>query len=86
MPTIREILAGYQAVNERERESASERLSQLTVEKSVRQYLQMRALAGRVAPDAERIFAERRKVHLARLNERLRRAAQRMGNGGVGNR
>ncbi len=80
-PTIREILAGYQAVNEREREEARERLPRLTVEESVRRYLWMRALARRVAPDAERIFVKQRKAHYARLHERLKRAARRMGNG-----
>ena len=80
-PTIREILAGYQAVNEREREEARERLPRLTVEESVHQYLRMRALARRVAPDTEHIFAEQRKAHYIQLRERLRRAARRMGIG-----
>jgi len=80
-PTIHEILAGYRAVNEREREEARERLPRLTVEESVRQYLWMCALARRVAPEAERIFAEQRKAHYIHLHEQLRLAAQRMGNG-----
>jgi hypothetical protein len=80
-PTVHEILAGYRAVNEREREEARERLPRLTVEESVRQYLRMRVLARHVAPDAEHIFAERRKAHYIRLHERLRHAARRMGDG-----
>lgn len=80
-PTIREILAGYQAVNEREREEARERLPRLTVEESVRRYLWMRTLARRVASDAERVFAEQRKAHYVRLHELLVRAARKMGNG-----
>ncbi|MDY7080520.1 MAG: nucleotidyltransferase [Chloroflexota bacterium] len=80
-PTIREILAGYRAVNEREREEARERLPRLTVEESVRQYLWMRNLARRVAPDAERFFVEQRKAHYVRLHERLKRAARKMGSG-----
>jgi Ser/Thr protein kinase RdoA (MazF antagonist) len=83
-PNIREILAGYQAVNEREREETRERLPRLTVEESVRQYLWMRALARRVAPDAEHIFVEQRKAHYIRLHKRLRRAARKMGNGPTG--
>ncbi len=58
VPTIRKILAGYRAVNEREREEARERLPRLTVEESVRQYLRMRAFVHRVAPDAERTFLD----------------------------
>ena len=80
-PTIREILAGYQAVNEREQEESRERLPRLTVEKSVRQYMRMRALARRVASDAKHIFVEQRKAHYIRLHERLRRAARKLGNG-----
>ena len=83
-PTISEILAGYRAVNEREREEARERLPRLTVEESVRQYLRMRTLARRMAPDAERIFAEQRKACYIRLHERLRHAALKMGNGPIG--
>lgn len=75
-PTIREMLAGCQAVNEREREEARERLPRLTAEESVRQYLGMCTLARRVAPDAKHIFAERCKAHYIHLHERLRRAAQ----------
>jgi hypothetical protein len=80
-PTIREISAGYRAVNERERQEARERLPRLTVEESVRQYLWMRTLACRVAPDAERIFAEQRRAYYIRLHDRLRYAAQKMGDG-----
>jgi Ser/Thr protein kinase RdoA (MazF antagonist) len=83
-PTIREILAGYQAVNEREREEARERLPRLTVEESIRRYLEMHALARRVAPDAERIFAEQRKAYYIRLHERLKFAARKMGNESTG--
>ncbi len=80
MPTIREILAGYRAVNEREREESRERLLRLTVEESVRQYLWMRTLAHRVAPNVEHVFAEQRKAHYIRLHERLKFAARKMGN------
>ena len=83
-PTIREISAGYRAVNERERQEARERLPRLTVEESVRQYLWMCALARRVAADAEQVFAGQRKAHYTRLHERLRQAARRMGNGPTG--
>jgi len=83
-PTIHEILASYRAVNEREREETRERLPRLTVEESVRQYLWMRALARRVALEAEHIFAEQRKAHYIHLHEQLRLAAQRIGNGPVG--
>lgn len=84
-PTIREILAGYQAVNEREREEARKRLPRLTVEESVRQYLRVRALARRVAPDVERLFVEQRKAYYIRLHERLKRAARKMGTRKIGN-
>ena len=83
-PSIREILAGYRAANEREREEAHERLPRLTIEESVRQYLWMCALARRVAPDAERIFAAQRRAHYIRLYERLSYAARRIGNGPAG--
>jgi Ser/Thr protein kinase RdoA (MazF antagonist) len=81
MPTIREILAGYQAVNEREREELRRRLPRLTVGESLRQYLRMRALTHRVAPDLERSFVEQHKAHYIQLHERFERAARGMRNG-----
>lgn len=80
MPTIREILAGYQEANEREREELCHRLPRLTVE-SLRQYLRMCALARRTAPDLERSFAKQHKMYYIQLHERLERAARGMRNG-----
>jgi Ser/Thr protein kinase RdoA (MazF antagonist) len=83
-PTIHEVLAGYQAVNEREREEARERLPRLTVEESMRQYLGMWRLARRMAPEVERIFDEQRKARYIRLHQRLMRAARKMNHGSTG--
>lgn len=81
MPTIREILAGYQEANEREREELCHRLPRLTVDQSVRQYLRMRALVRRAVPDLERSFAKQHKMYYIQLHERLERAARGMRNG-----
>lgn len=83
-PTIREIMTGYRAVNEREREESRERLPRLTIEESVRQYLWMCTLSHHVAPDVEHVFAEQRKAHYIRLHERLKFAARKMGNESTG--
>lgn len=79
MPTLREILAGYEAVNAWEREEERERLPKLSVEESVRQYLEMWELARQVAPEAETFFWPERSAHYEALRAAFQRAAQGMG-------
>ena len=79
MPTLREIVAGYEAANAWEREEERRRLPTLTVEESVRQYLEMWDLAQQVSPDAEAVFLEERMVHYEKLHHKLQRAARVMG-------
>ena len=78
MPTLREILAGYQLVNALEREEERERLPRLSVEDSLRQYFDMCRWGQEMAPDAETLFLEERLAHYAALHEKLEKAAKAM--------
>lgn len=79
MPTIREVVAGYEAVNAWELEERRERLPLLTVEESIRQYLELWKLARSISPEAEEIFLEQRLAHYQALHRRIEKAAQVMG-------
>jgi hypothetical protein len=63
VPTLQEILTGYELVNAWEREEERERLPRLSVEESVRQYIDMWELARRLSPEAESVFLEERLAH-----------------------
>jgi hypothetical protein len=79
MPTLQEILAGYEAANAWELEEERSRLPKLTIEESVRQYLEMWDLAHHVSPDAEACFLEERLAHYQELHRRMEKAAKVMG-------
>jgi hypothetical protein len=79
MPTIREVAAGYEAVNAWELEERRERLPRLTVEESIRQYLELWNLARETSPEAEEIFLEQRLACYQTLHRRMEKAAQVMG-------
>ena len=79
MPTIREVVAGYEAVNAWELEERREQLPKLTVEKSIRQYLEMWELVRQISPEAEELFLEQRLSHYQTLHRRMKKAAQVMG-------
>ncbi len=79
MPTLREILAGYEAANEWEREEEKRRLPALTVKASIRQYLELQDLARQLAPDAAGIFMEERLSRYEELHQTLEMAARVMG-------
>jgi hypothetical protein len=79
MPSVREIVAGYEAVNAWEQEEKRRRLPTLTIEESIRQYLDMWDLAMKISPEAEAFFLEQRLAHYQTLHRRMRKAAQVMG-------
>ncbi len=79
MPTIREIVSGYEAVNAWERQERRARLARLTLESSIRRYLEMWDLARRIAPEAEALFWERRLAHYQTLHRKREKAIQVMG-------
>ena len=79
MPTLRDIVAGYATVNAWEREEERKRLPNLTIEESVRQYLDTWDLAHYVSPEAEALFLEERLAHYETLHRKMQGAAQVMG-------
>lgn len=79
MPTLREILAGYELANAWEREEERTRLPRLTVDESVRQYLEMCEWVQRIAPEAESVFLEERLAHYEWLHRQMEKAALVMG-------
>ena len=81
MTTIREVLEGYKAANEWELEEARRYLPRLTVEESLRQFLELSRFVRQVAPEAEELFLERRMAHWIEVSDKLRRAAVRMSRG-----
>ena len=76
MPTLREIVAGYELANAWEREEERRRLPELSVEESVRQYLEMWELARYVSPEAEAVFWDERCAHYEALHAAFEQAAQ----------
>ena len=79
MPTLRDIVAGYATANAWEREEERKRLPKLTIEESVRQYLDTWDLAHYVSPEAEALFLEERLAHYETLHRKMERAARVMG-------
>jgi len=79
MPTLREILAGYEEANAWEREEERQRLPRLSVEDSIRQYLDMCDWVQEIAPGTEALFLEEKLAHYVALHDRLEKAAEVMG-------
>jgi hypothetical protein len=79
MPTLREILAGYEAANAWEQGEEERELPALTVETSIRQYIELHDFARQVAPDAEEFYLNERLAHYEELHRKLEKAAKVMG-------
>ena len=79
MPTLREIIAGYQEANTWELEEEKEQLPTLTVEASIRHYFELHDFARQVSPEAEEVFLEERLAHYEELHRKLVKAAEEMG-------
>jgi len=79
MPNLQDLIAGYNVLNAWELEEKRDRLPQLTVEESLRQYLEMCGLVQHVSPEAEAIFLPRRMARYEALYRKLERAAEAMG-------
>jgi hypothetical protein len=79
MPSVREIVAGYEAVNAWEQEEKRRQLPTLTIEESIRHYLDMWDLVRSISPEAEDLFLEQRLAHYRTLHRRMTKAAQVMG-------
>jgi len=80
IPTLREILEGYERFNAWELEEQKRELRQLTAEESLTQFFELCDLARALALDAEHIFLERDKAYWIALHKKLQRAAKMMGN------
>ncbi len=79
IPTLREVLEGYKAFNRWEFEVQHRDLQSLSVAKSLTQYCDLCELAHALAPNAEQIFLAQDTKHWETLREKLKRAAEVMG-------
>ncbi len=78
---VQERLQGWAEFNEWELQKDREKLSRLTVEQSVRQFVGLCRLARRLAPDASEIFREKNIAHRVDMRARFKRIAERFGCG-----
>lgn len=78
---VRERLRGFVEFNKWELEEERKSLPRLTVEESVRQFLELCSFARSVAPDAARVFAEQNIAHRVELRARFRKIAEAMSGG-----
>ena len=75
---LRERLEGYRAFNEWEEEEERRTLPLLSIEESVRQFLELQAFMRLLAPDAHEIFFEDDLAERVEARARFRRIAQAM--------
>lgn len=78
-PTLQEVMAGYRVFNDWERTELVQQLRYLTVAESVRQFLELCALARMAAPDADTTFLSQDKSHWITLRQKREKAARKMG-------
>ena len=78
---VQERLGGWAEFNEWELQEDREKLSHLTVEQSVRQFVDLCRLARCLAPDASEVFREKNIAHRVDMRARFKRIAERLGCG-----
>lgn len=76
-----ERLRGWAEFNEWELQERRKKLPRLTVEQSVRQFVDLCRLARCLAPDASKIFREKNIAHRVDMRARFKRVAERLGYG-----
>lgn len=79
LPTLREVLVGYKLFNTWEFEEQRRDLQSLSVAKCLTQYCDLCELAHALTPNAEQIFLAQDTMHWETLREKLKRAAEVMG-------
>lgn len=79
IPTLLDVLEGYERFNAWELEEQRRELPSLTVERSLTQFFELCDLARTLAPDMEEVFLEQNKAHWIALREKLQCAAKVMG-------
>jgi len=78
---VQERLRGWAEFNEWELQERREKLPCLTVEQSVRQFIDLCRLARHLAPDAGEVFHEKNIAHRVAMRVRFKRIAERLGYG-----
>ena len=73
---VRKKLRGHRIYNEWEQLEERRLLPRVTIQESVRQYLELRNLMRRLAPDAQQFFFEDNLAHHVRVRSRFRRIAR----------
>ncbi|MEW6093393.1 MAG: hypothetical protein AB1531_05440 [Chloroflexota bacterium] len=77
--TIKEWAAAYRANNEAEREMLKQELPLMPPKDGILRYFRLCEFLVRLSPDAREVFADERRRHYLDLEERLRKAAKRLG-------
>ena len=75
---VQKKLRGYQIYNEWEQREERKRLPRLTIQESVRQYLELQSLMRQIAPDAQPFFFEENLKHHVQTRQRFKRIARAM--------
>lgn len=78
-PALREVLEGYKLFNAWEFEGQCWDLQSLSVAKCLTQYCDLCGVAHALTPNAEQIFLAQDTMHWETLREKLKRAAEVMG-------
>jgi len=76
---VQERLRGWAEFNEWELQKDREKLSRLTVEQSVRQFVDLCRLARCLAPDVSEVFREENIAHRVDMRAKFKRIAERLG-------
>jgi len=79
VPTLREVLQGYNKFNAWEFEEQQRRLPQLAVTESLTLFFELCDLMRLLAPGVELVFLEQDQAHWIALRKRFQQAAEVMG-------
>ena len=77
--TIKEWAAAYRADNEAEREMLKQELPRIPKGSGTLRYFRLCEFLYRLSPDASQVFLDERRRHYLDLEERMRKAAGRLG-------
>jgi|YNPBryantNP2012_1023418.scaffolds.fasta_scaffold00915_5 hypothetical protein len=77
--SVKEWAAAYRALNEAERKMLEHDLPLLSPQESILRYFRLCEFVAHLSPDARDAFEEEYSRHYLALEERLRKAAQKLG-------
>jgi len=77
--SVKEWAAAYRALNDAEREMLEHNLPLLSPQESILRYFRLCEFVAHLSPDARQAFEAERFRHYLTLEERMRKAAQKLG-------